>query len=308
MFFLMHLTPLYPIGFPHPASTIRSRSFKRGMCVIKKVLKIDYEHSNSKVNKVSSKKRNILYYAHPLELYNTYMETSLESALRRETGNVYHIKDLPHLRDGIDKNGQNTLENLYDKMRKATLRPDLSKEGAENIARTFSETLRASLTADPQNILFNPSTFSSFERFMSMSFPHFCQALIRHFDVVIAHGYPLNEKIKRLLHAWLSLGYSKKEIGSYVQRIREIISNSRNMVWSPGVVKELEHGLKKGIKTFVFLDGNLQKASEKDLEEFRKREVPFDRYNLNLYNKVWQPISKHVYSTLTELCDSPSSL
>lgn len=250
----------------------------------------------------------IIYYAHPLETYQSFLEVIMEGAVRKQFGEVYHIDELSKLNKIVNKEYREKLKDLFTQMSELVniYGGKIPESDAKDVAYCFMEILKLGITVEC-NILFNPSIFSDIhliieagsEEFKRKAFPFFCYGLIDHCDVIVAHGYVMDSFIRELLKSWLKLPEDfDKRIREYSYGILKLIE-SKDILWSPGTYSEIKYATEKGKKVFFLQNRSLKKATVDDLNTFIT--IPFDNYDLRLYNKLWQPIASSVYSILTQL-------
>jgi len=191
----------------------------------------------------------------------------------------------------------------------------IPEEEAKGVAYSFIEIIKnINFPSDVSAIVVNPKIFSHVllhrfrsRIFKSRSYPHFCFGLIDKCDLIVAHGYLMDEEIKRLVMSWLQyVKYASrdKRVKGYCEELINLISKARSTIWSPGTRTELIYGLEKGKEVYVVTnlkDLKLNKISYIKDMDLQISTVPFDRYGLRLYNKVWRPIISNIYSTLDEL-------
>ncbi|MEM4488807.1 MAG: hypothetical protein QXK88_08460 [Desulfurococcaceae archaeon] len=250
-------------------------------------------------------KIKIIYYAHPIETYGTCVENFTEELARKQFGKIYHICDWSQLYRAIGKDAREKLRNLFSKMGELVrqYKSKIPETDAESIAHEFMRAFKSGVVVD-HDILFNPKTFSDVlligvrsEMFKKKAFPHFCYGLIDYCDIIVAHGYIMNDNIKRLFLDYLTPSTSNEEVAEYCREIRNLIAEAEGILWSPGTLSEVKYALEKGKTVFVLRGTKLRKVKIEDVSRFK--EVPFDNYGLRLYNEIWQPTAKRVYRTLT---------
>jgi len=139
------------------------------------------------------------------------------------------------------------------------------------------------------------------ETFKRKAYPHFCFGIIDYCDVVVAHGYLMDAHIKRLFKAWFKMRLPDNEVPEYCNSIIPLLDKAKDVIWSPGTCEEVKYSLNKGKEVFCLRNKTLQKITSRDINLIDAGKVPFDKYGLKLYNKIWQPIAKSVYETLTTL-------
>lgn len=206
--------------------------------------------------------------------------------------------------------GLHRLDNtVFDRMseivrnyRNNKIPPDIARE----VAHDFMKILKDCIPEDDIVVL-NPKLFSSAhlllaktEIFKRKSFPFFCHGIIDHCNMVVAHGYILNEHIKSILLNWFKYPFSRKgKIREYLDKLIEIVENANDMLWSPGTFEEIKYALRQNIEVFIVSENALHKLSKVEIRRIKKYVIPFDKHNLYLYNKIWQPIVDSVYRILT---------
>ncbi len=250
-------------------------------------------------------KAKIIYYAHPKETYSTYLENVIERLTREQFGEIYHIYRWFMLHEAVNGDVYKELRSIKEEM------GDLVREyGVEKIpeleakyvAHDLMRVLRHGITS--KNILFNPRVFSSIlqgEIFKSKAYPSFCEGLIDCCDVIVTHGYPLDDYIRKLLVAWLNLPTSDEAMSEYCSEILTLVDKVRDMLWSSGTVTEMKYASENGKKVFFLQGTSLRRATNEDVNEVKRKVIPFDKHGRYLYNKLWQPIAESIYRTLTIL-------
>jgi len=257
------------------------------------------------MEEIGGRELRIIYYAHPMETYWTYLEDVVEELVKRRFVEIYHIDSWPSLCKVVNENACKELKSIYVTMRgfvKQYEKGRIPESDAKQIAYDLMKILRSNAIVN--NILLNPSTFRDpfqiSETFKRKAYPHFCYGLIDHCDSVVAHGYIMNSYIKQIFTAWLKMPTSSPEVSEYCHSLLELISEVEH-IWSPGTCDEIKYALKKGKEVFYLRDDILQRVSNEDIEIINRGKVRFDKYGLKLYNKIWQPIAEGVYITLTQL-------
>jgi len=261
---------------------------------------------------VTNEKIKIIYYAHPTETFNTGLEKAVVSSICSFLGDVYHINDWRSLCDALtQKTARQVRESLRQSI-KRYIKGEMSKKGARSVGLRFLKEIKGGFVKSSHLILFNPSIFENLfpetcfpvtKLFKKRTYPDFCYGLIDGCDMMVAHGYPLNSRVKQAFRALLSLPSSPREVTEYASRLLRLIDGASDMVWSPGAFEEVKYALERGLKVFKFHNGKLEKISTMEGEV----KVPFDDYCLRLYSKIWQPIAEVIYwllyppNSLTEL-------
>ena len=251
-----------------------------------------------------------IYYAHPVETYQTYIEDFVEELVKKKFGEVLHIKDWFSLRQAVSEKACEELKDLFAKIRRFVIQREkdrIPETDAKSIAHTFMKVVGTNITA-AKNVLFNPSTFgdpflamAKSETFKRKAYPHFCYGLIDYCDVVVAHGYVMDAHTKCLFKAWFKMRSPFHEVTEYCKSIIKLLNKAKSMIWSPGTCEEIKYSLNKGKEIFCLQNKTLQKITSNDINLIDAEKVPFDKYGLKLYNKIWQPIAESVYKTLTIL-------
>lgn|GEM_PF-3161683 len=250
-------------------------------------------------------KAKIIYYAHPKETYGTYLENVIERLTREQFGEIYHIYRWFTLREAVNGDVYKKLGNIKERMEILIRKYGVEKipePKAKDVAHDLMKVLRQGITS--KNILFNPRVFSSIfqgEIFKSKAYPSFCEGLIDCCDVVVTHGYPLDDYIRKLLVAWLNLPTFDEAVSEYCGEIFRLADKVRDMLWSPGTVTEIEYASENGKKVFLLEGISLRRVANEDINEVKHRVIPFDKHERYLYNKIWQPIAESIYRTLTML-------
>ncbi|MEM2175445.1 MAG: hypothetical protein QXI58_07505 [Candidatus Micrarchaeia archaeon] len=249
----------------------------------------------------------IIYYSHPLETYRTFLEILVEKAVRKQFEEIYHMDEFNKIKS-IEVINDEKLIEIFIQMRKLInkYKNKIPETDAKEIAHSFMKILKLSITTKC-NILFNPSIFSNIfsigvisEEFKRKAYPFFCQGLIDYCDVIVAHGYIMDNYITELFKSWLKLLMTFDQIiREYSSEILRLIE-FRNTLLSPGVYHEMKYAIEKGKKVLLLqINENLKEVTVDNLDSFKV--IPFDKYGLKLYNKLWQPIAESVYQTLTQL-------
>jgi hypothetical protein len=110
------------------------------------------------------------------------------------------------------------LKNLLEEMRYTFIKgKKIHEKDAKDIAHEFMRIFKNGINLNTENVLVNPSIFSTLfiinkesfkfeligETFKKMSFPHFCYGLIEYSDMIITHGYMINSYAKHMLQEQL---------------------------------------------------------------------------------------------------------
>jgi hypothetical protein len=263
----------------------------------------------------------LIYYAHPIETYKTYLEDLIEETVQKHLGETSHIRNRSSLRHAVEKGAHKKFDSLFIKMKDTVKRfrgGKIPESDAFSIAHEFMEALKDNICVNAKNILLNPSTFSGLsvvtesnfiifeevgDRFKRMAFPHFCYGLIAHCDAVVAHGYVIDSYIKCVLKGLLKelkKSLSQLEVSEYCGRLLEILDGPRRIIWSPGTFNEIKYALDMRKEVYCLRNKTLRKVSSRSALPANSAVIPFDEYGLRLYNRIWQPIARSVYGALTE--------
>jgi hypothetical protein len=256
----------------------------------------------------------LIYYAHPIETYETYLEELMEETVKNYFGETLHIRNYSLLHHILNNDGQKKLRNLFDKMENLTKQREVRKideKDAKDIAHEFMRIFKKHTNLNIENVLLNPSIFSDLfiidldnftyenigKRFKKMSFPHFCYGLIDYCDVVVTHGYVINRYTKRRLKSLLEKvkesSFQPEEF-EYCDKLLQIVRSAKWNLWSPGTFNEIKYALDIGKEVYCLTNKTLKKVSSIDDLPDKKAKIPFDDYGLFLYSKIWQPIAKDV--------------
>ena len=245
--------------------------------------------------KVTLAKR-FIYYSHPMETYRTCVEDITEKAVREQLGEVYHVNGWGLILDAVDEYGREKLKSLSEKMARLSEAGEAaSQRNAKKLGHAVIGTLKSRMIIDSRIVLVNPSTLSikGVERFKSYAFPFFCHGMIDLCETVFAHGYILNETIRKLLLKWLQTRQSRHP--GYCKALCDLVSKPVDMLWSPGALDEVGYAVANQKNVLQLKNGSLQKITKTDVNQFKAVKVPFDDQGLRLYNKIWKPAATNAY-------------
>jgi len=255
-------------------------------------------------------KTQIIYYAHPMETHITYLEHIMEESVKKLFGRVHHINEWSKLKKFVGENSHRKLKEFKTQMNElANMYRKIPEDDAKKLGHNIMEILKSNMRAN-QSILLSPSTFSEvfsyfppkrgraiIDEFKRKAFPSFCYGLIDHCDIMVAHGYILDDYTRRILKSWLELPwYFRREEREYSNGIIQLVETETNLL-SPGVCCEIKYALNKEMKVYFFQNEELEEITREDFNMLKA--ISFDGYYS--YNKIWQPIARHTYQCLTEL-------
>jgi len=89
-----------------------------------------------------------IYYAHPVETYQTYIEDFVEELVKKKFGEVLYINDWFSLRQAVNEKACEELKVLFAKMRRFVMQREkdrIPETDAKSIAHDFMKVLRTNI-------------------------------------------------------------------------------------------------------------------------------------------------------------------